>query len=91
MFETYTQVGVEKIVVMDWVKGFVQFLVVAFGGTIIGKKNIKLKSKHKLKHKFFHRCNLGILYWFGDTLYRSCASHRAYFHFRYGIFSIFEC
>jgi solute carrier family 9 (sodium/hydrogen exchanger), member 3 len=37
MFEAYNEIGVENIAVGDIFSGLASFLVVALGGTIIGK------------------------------------------------------
>ena len=36
MFEVYAEIGEENLTIMDIVKGFLSFFVVAFGGTLIG-------------------------------------------------------
>ena len=36
MFEAYVDIGADNIVMSDIFKGFASFLVVAFGGTIVG-------------------------------------------------------
>lgn len=37
MFEAYNEIGVSNIVISDYFSGLASFLVVAGGGTIIGK------------------------------------------------------
>lgn len=36
MFETYNEIGIDKIVIADLVNGVASFFLVALGGTIIG-------------------------------------------------------
>jgi hypothetical protein len=43
MFESYNTIGVENIVVGDIFKGLANFLVVALGGTIIGKLKKRIR------------------------------------------------
>lgn len=37
MFETYNEIGIDKIIVTDLVNGVLSFLMVALGGTFVGK------------------------------------------------------
>lgn len=37
MFETYNEIGIDKIIVQDLVNGVLSFLMVALGGVFVGK------------------------------------------------------
>lgn len=37
MFETYNEIGIDKIIVTDLVNGVLSFLMVALGGTFVGE------------------------------------------------------
>lgn len=75
MCEVYSDIGFDRINVTHMASGAANFLVVALGGTIIGKlvaENCAEKCENFMFVLFF-RCNLGILDRFSDSIHGQCS------------------
>jgi Sodium/hydrogen exchanger family len=93
MFETYSEMGMDNILVMDMVNGFLSFLCVALGGVLVGKFTMFEKLiNFPLTLLFFSlRRGMGFLDWPSYQIHRPCSCHRANFRFRYGLSCIPQC